>query len=450
MTEMVTREDVRSWIVEHGRDAVTRVLRVAVEECREAMMKNGQTIEPPSVQSVVDRAERLLDEQARPSIDRVINATGVVIHTGLGRAPLCEPAVVAVTNVARGYCNLEFDLSDGGRRRRQLHVSRLLCEVSGAEAATVVNNTAAAMTLIMRCLCEDREVVISRGQLVEIGGSFRMPDVMEAGGAVLREVGTTNRTRIGDYSRAIGENTSALLRVHTSNFRIVGFSEEPSLSDIVNCAHEHHIIAIDDLGSGAMFDLSKHGLPFEPNVRESIRAGADLVCFSGDKILGGPQAGIILGRRDLVEQLDAHALMRSYRVDKMVLAALEATLQLYRDDELAMRSVPTLSMMHASPGELKKRAKKLHRALSRAMPNETFTVENDISVAGGGSLPGEGLATVVVRWRPTTLSADAAAKRLRMANPAIVTRIVADAVTFDVRTTFERDHADISAVLSSF
>lgn len=448
--ELLELDDVARWCEERPRAAVVHALRCALEQLRSLILSNGDVTTPCDTKDVMALAQKIMTREATPSLRRVINATGVVLHTGLGRAPLCAEAIQAIVDGAGGYSNLEYNLETGARGRRVAHVTDLLCRLTGADAATVVNNNAAAMVLIMRALCCDREVIVSRGQLVEIGGSFRMPDVMAAGGAILKEVGTTNRTRVADYQSAINENTAALLRVHSSNYRIVGFTEEASMGEIVDCAHRHNLIAIDDLGSGAMFDLTSLDLPPEPYVEQSLAAGADVVCFSGDKLLGGPQAGIILGRRDLIAQIESHPLMRSYRVDKLVLLALEATLRHYIDPQSGAAHIPTLSMMRASTETLAEQARTLEQLLANAMPDERFLVGSDVSYAGGGSLPGEGLPTVVIRWQPSYARAGAAAAALRLADPPVVARISDDTLCFDLRTLAERDHAPlVSAVLGT-
>ncbi len=436
-------DEVQGWVVDSGHGVVVSALRVALDEVREGVFGDEGSVSPVGASEILLRARAILEDQAMLSLRRVINATGVVLHTNLGRAPLCEEAVDAVAEIAAGYCDLEFDLETGRRGKRVSKVGELLCALSGAEAAVVVNNNAAATLLILRALCCDREVVVSRGQLVEIGGSFRIPDVMAESGAVQREVGTTNRTRISDYEDAISEDTAALLRVHTSNYRIVGFTEEASLSEMVACAHARGLLVIDDLGSGAMFDFAAAGVlggvSSEPSVVESVTAGADVVCFSGDKLLGGPQAGIILGRSELIDAIEKHPLMRALRLDKMALAALDATLRHYRDQGRAVERVPTLAMLSATTESLADKAARLERLLSEAMGGEHFLVGSDVSFAGGGSLPGEGLETVVVRWRPAEVGAEEIAYRLRVGTPAVVARVNEGSVVFDVRTIFEHE-----------
>jgi L-seryl-tRNA(Ser) seleniumtransferase len=298
-------------------------------------------------------------------------------------------------------------------------------------------------------LCRDGEVIVSRGQLVEIGGSFRLPDVMVESGAILREVGSTNRTRISDYDAAIGENSAALLRVHTSNYRIVGFAREASLEELVSLGRERGLLVIDDVGSGAMFDVSAIGCGREPVVRESIEAGADLVCFSGDKLLGGPQAGIVVGRWELVARMERHPLMRAVRADKMTLAALGATLRHYRDVEGAMACVPVVGMLAAPLNVVSDRAARLQWLLSDGVEGEEFHVASDVSYAGGGSLPGEGLETVVVRWRPSGIGAEEAARRLRLGSPPVVARVNEGAVVFDVRTIGDDDLEAVARLVAS-
>lgn len=445
---LLAEEEVRGWVEVTPRALVVAALRAVVDRTRQAL-REGTLAEAPSAAELVATAEEELTRRAMPSLRRVINATGVVLHTGLGRAPLCDAALEAVAETACGYCNLEFDLESGGRGRRVSHVASLLREVTGAEAATVVNNNAAATLLILSALACGREVVVSRGQLIEIGGSFRLPDIMAASGAVLREVGTTNRTRIEDYRSAIGPDTALLLHVHTSNYRVVGFTEETALHEIAALAHARGLIAVDDLGSGAVFDLSAYGLPKEPCVRDSIVEGADLVCFSGDKLLGGPQCGIIAGRADLVQRLEAHPLARAVRVGKLTLAALEATLRHDLDDAEAVEHVPALAMLAANRTTLAKRAHDLSQKLEAAVPGERFTVTADTAYAGGGSLPAAAIDTMVVQWRPTFASAEAMVKLLRDADVPVIARIRADAVCFDLRTLSARDLDDLVESVSA-
>ncbi len=382
-------------------------------------------------------SEILADESSllRP----VINATGVLLHTGLGRAPLAAEAVAAVAAVAAGYCNLEIDLEDGRRGRRSSGIAGLLRELTGAEAATVVNNNAGATVLALRAMAAGREVIVSRGQLVEIGGSFRLPEIFEVSGARLREVGTTNKTRLSDYQRAIGPDTAAILRVHRSNFRIVGFTEEPPISDLAQMARSHGLWAIDDIGSGALGPGAPPEIGDEPTVAQGLAAGADLVLFSGDKLLGGPQCGIILGKREAIGRIESDPLMRALRVDKMTLAALEATLRLAVDPEHAVERIPLWSMIAAPLSLLNARAEAIARAFrdefalnAAVMPSESFI--------GGGSVPILPIPTAVVAVSPpfpTLLesgSESAWAGMLRRGKPPIVARVQGGLVLFDMRT----------------
>ncbi len=444
---LLAHEEVQAWNDAFPREVVVSSVRAAVEYVRAAMVE-GRLDAAVGDEDVISLAEQELTRRCMPSLRKVINATGVVLHTGLGRAPLSDAAIEAIAETASGYCNLEYNLEVGARGRRVDHVVQLLRSVTGAEAATVVNNNAAATLMILTALARDREVVVSRGQLIEIGGSYRLPDIMHAGGAILREVGTTNRTRIGDYEAVICDRTAILLRVHTSNFRVVGFSEETPLEQLTALAKRLGVICVDDLGSGAMFDLTTIGLPYEPNVRESLACGADLVCFSGDKLLGGPQCGIILGRADLIERIEQHPLMRTYRVDKLTLAALEATLRHYFDVDEAAARVPALSMLAASTDALAARARDLMESLSESLPDEAFTVCSDVACAGGGSLPAREIPTVVVQWNPAPASPHHALDALRDVEVPVIARIKDDAVCFDLRTIRPTEFDDIVAAVA--
>ncbi|MCG3129886.1 MAG: L-seryl-tRNA(Sec) selenium transferase [Phycisphaerae bacterium] len=444
MTALLAHPEVRQWSEVVTGALVKISLGAALQQFRDAILQ-GRLTTPVDVEDVVGLAEEELTRRSMPSLRRVINATGIVLHTGLGRAPLSAEAIEAIAETASGYCNLEFDLSTGQRGRRLSHVAERLAELTGAEAALVVNNNAAATYLILHVLAEGREVLVSRGQLVEIGGSFRLPQIMSAGGAILREVGTTNRTRAADYEAAATERTALVLRVHPSNYRVVGFSEEATPAELAALARARGLRYVDDLGSGAIVDLAAHGLPPEPCVRDSIRAGADLVCFSGDKLFGGPQCGMIVGKRALVDRLAAHPLMRALRVDKLTLAALEATLRHYVDDAEALRSVPALAMLNAPLAELADRANDLARRLQEAAPSERFLVGSDTTYAGGGAMPVVEFETVVVRWVPSFATASGAAARLRDAEVSIVARIRDDAVCFDMRTVRDADLEDLVA-----
>jgi len=459
---LLEHDRVRRWIEETSRPAVVSALQGAIDELRRSALgglaEGAET--DLGTDAVLEAAHRLLRLQVAPSLVRVVNATGIVLHTGLGRARLCPAAMAAMAEAAGAYCNLEYDLVTGRRGKRQRHVTDLLCRLTGAEAATVVNNNAAATLLILSTLAAGpltgetsvkggREVIVSRGQLIEIGGSYRLPEIMKASGAILREVGTTNRTRIGDYAAAITDQTAVLMRVHTSNYRIVGFTEQTPITQIAALAHRFGLIAVDDLGSGALFDLTEVGLPHEPVVGESLAAGADLVCFSGDKLLGGPQCGLLCGRKDLIEQIEAHPLMRTYRVGKLTLLALEATLRQYDDPHRAVQTVPGLGMLAVGSGVLAERAEALEQRLSAALPDESFLVCSDVSYAGGGALPAEALETVVVQWRPSSGAVDALTSAMRSASPPVIARVQDQAILFDLRTVQEEEFDDLVAVAAA-
>jgi L-seryl-tRNA(Ser) seleniumtransferase len=378
--------------------------------------------------AVADRAARL----AAPSLRRVINATGVVLHTNLGRAPLPPAAVERVAAVAAGYSNLEYDLESGRRGSRTAHLDLLLRGLGGAEAALAVNNNAAAVMLALAALAGDGEVLVSRGQLVEIGGSFRIPDILAQSGAILVEVGTTNRTRLADYEAAMTERTTAILRVHQSNFRIVGFTEEPDAAALAGLAHERGLALVDDLGSGALEEVLG-----EPTVRAAVAAGADVVCCSGDKLLGGPQAGILLGRAAAIERCRTHPLARALRLDKMQIAALEATLRAHRDGGPA--AVPALAMIEAPEEELRERAERMVAAIGAAA-----ALERESGAPGGGSLADVALEGPVCAVDPGSNGADALLARLRESDPPVIARIVKGRVVLDPRTMSDED-GDLAA-----
>lgn len=433
VSALLEETDVRDWLDEIPRPIVLEALQSALESLRDGILA-GRCTTSPDADALLAEAERFLKRRLGPSLKSVINATGIVLHTGLGRAPLCDDALDALVEGAAGYCNLELDLESGGRGRRSAHIAEELARLTGAESATVVNNNAAATYLILRTFAAGREVIISRGQLVEIGGSFRLPDILEASGARLREVGTTNRTRLADYERAVTEQTAIVMRVHPSNYRVVGFSEEASIHELAALAHRRGVLAVDDLGSGALVDFAALDLPDEPCVRASIEAGADLACFSGDKLVGGPQCGIIVGRRELIERLEAGPLMRTYRVGKLTLLALEATLRQYADPHTAAERIPALAMLRANTPKLAERARELVEQLESALPRERFLTCSDVSYAGGGSMPTETLQTVVVQWRPEHVGVDQAIGALRAAETPVVARVRDDAICFDLRT----------------
>lgn len=427
----------------HGHRATVDALRQAADAIR-ADLAAGRTFTAEGAALAIEaHAVRSLAVAMRGSLRPVINATGVVLHTNLGRAPLADAALARVSAVAKGYANLEYDLATGTRGSRSVHAAALLTALTGAEAALVVNNNAAATLLILAALGAGREVVVSRGELVEIGGGFRVPDVMAQSGAVLREVGTTNRTRTADYRAAIGPRTAMLLRVHPSNFRIEGFTERPALRDLVALSHESGVPLVEDLGSGCLVD-AVHG---EPTVQQSVAAGVDLVCFSGDKLLGGPQAGIIVGREALIGRLQRHPLMRALRVDKLTLAALEGTLIEYRAGR-ALTSVPVLRMIDASAEAIAGRARRLAERLQTSDWQVSLVAGE--SAIGGGSAPGVALPTTLIALERPGWSADALDARLRACNPPIVARIETDRVVLDLRTVLDDQDNVLARTLLAF
>jgi len=376
-----------------------------------------------------------IENQVNPKLKRVINATGVVIHTNLGRSLLHEGAIEHIALVSRHYSNLEFDLSQGKRGSRYSHVEEILCRLTGAEAAIVVNNNAAAVLLVLNTLAEGKEVIVSRGQLVEIGGAFRIPDVMNRSGAILKEIGTTNRTHLSDYERAIGEQSALILKVHTSNFRIVGFTADVELRELAELAHFHHLPIMEDLGSGCLIDLSKYGLDWEPTVQEAIKEDADIVTFSGDKLMGGPQAGIILGRGEYIQRIKVNPLNRALRIDKLTLAGLESTLLIYLDEAKAIREIPTLRMLTYSRDELRKKAQRLSRKIRAKIPRGlSIGVRDDVSQVGGGAYPVQLLPTYVVTLKPDHGSVHQLEEKLREGKPPIIARVSKEEVLLDVRT----------------
>lgn len=426
------------------RGAVLDAARAALGDLRRGILEGRVEKMPGEAELCLEVAARA-KEALLPSLRGVVNATGVVLHTNLGRACLAARAAQAASDVAQSYSTLEYDVESGGRGRRGAHVEALLQKLTGAERALVVNNNAAAVLLILSALAAGGEVVVSRGELVEIGGSFRVPEIMESCGAALREVGTTNKTRLSDYERAIGANTRALMKVHTSNYRIVGFTEAVPLEALAALGAKHTLPVIEDLGSGALYDLDRCGLPGEPTVKESVCAGADIVCFSGDKLLGGPQAGIILGRRVYIEKLSSHPLMRAMRVDKMTLAALEATLRCYAEDKAAVE-VPTIAMLSQTPQALFARAQALCAMIQNA-GGEACVVEASDQI-GGGAMPMKELPSYAVAVAPGESGADALAAKLRKRARPVIVCIDHARLLLHVRTIDEKDDLYIVAALA--
>jgi L-seryl-tRNA(Ser) seleniumtransferase len=441
-----------------GATRATSLARQITDELRREILAMKPDRDPESGQngsraSLLEEAERRLaaahlDETAR-AMRHVINATGVVLHTNLGRAPLSDGARHAIIDAAAGYCNLEYDIASGERGRRGPQVEDLLSALTGAEAALVVNNCAAAALLVLTTLAREGDTIVSRGELVEIGGDFRVPDVMAQSGTRMIEVGTTNRTRLSDYRKAISETTRLIMRVHASNYRIVGFTKTPTLKELADLAHDSGLILYEDAGSGALLDFTEYGIDGEPVIRNSIVAGADVVSFSGDKLLGGPQAGLLVGRSQIIERMRSHPLYRALRADKLRLAALEATLDSYARDASA-KEVPAHRFIALSANEIKKRADKIVRRLRNKTPEavELDTIAGE-SAAGGGSGPTSRLPTTLISIVHTGLTPNQIEAALRRTTPPVIARIVADRVLLDLRTVSESEEADIERAILS-
>ena len=438
---------------EIGAKKLTFLARAVIDSIRKEILENK--MKNYSREDLINESERRLEKtwqtEKKASLHRVINATGVIVHTNLGRAPLSENARKALTEKASRYCNLEFNLETGKRGKRGASAESLLAELTGAEGALVVNNCAAAAFLILTVFAKGGEVIISRGELVEIGGDFRVPDVLEQSGATLKEVGTTNRTRTSDYEKSISENTKMILRVHPSNYRVVGFTETPKLNELAELARQNDVLLYEDAGSGAIFDLSEYGLTDEPIIGDSIKAGADIVSFSGDKLLGGVQSGLIVGRREAVEKIRKHPLYRALRVDKLVYAALEATLESFRR-ETALQKIPVLKMLSMSNEEIKTRATKFAKKLQKARGgNKDLEIEivEGKSVVGGGSAPMVQPVTTLLSLKHARISAAKLEEKLRFSNPPVITRILEDRNWIDLRCISESEETELLGVLEN-
>ena len=443
LDRLLKTEESKGLIEKYGRENVVAAARKVIENLRSAIRKEKEGTpsgEKLSQENILKGMETHLLKVFSPSLVKAVNASGVVLHTGLGRAALPKEARDAIAEVIEGYCTLATDVETGKRGHRDVHLDDLLCEITGAEAATVVNNNAAATMLILNTLAEGKEVIVSRGQLVEIGGAFRMPDVMVASGAILREVGTTNRTHLRDYAAVIWEETAAIMRVHHSNYRIVGFSGEPGIEELAQLAKEHNLPLIDDLGSGALVDLGDYGLEKEPMVHHSLKAGADVACFSGDKLIGGPQAGIIVGKSDLIKKIRKNPLARAFRIGKMTIAGMEATLRLFRSPEKLKERHPVYRMFALSVVEVESRAKKAMRTLKKQIPEAAeFSVVDGGSQVGSGSVPVQTMPTKLLMVKPAAISVESLARSLRHHQPAVFSRVQNDAVLLDFRTIQEQE-----------
>ncbi len=444
-------ESLAVFMHEYGEETVTRMIREVLDLLRQEIQNAVEetfSLEVMEVSSIAERTGILIRNRYMPSLRKAVNATGVIMHTGLGRAAFSAQAQTAVAEAAQGYCTLAIDIDTGRRSHRDLHLEKLICELTGAEAATVVNNNAAATMLILNTLAKNKEVIVSRGQLVEIGGSFRMPDVMAASGAILREVGTTNKTHLRDYAAAVNAETGAIMRVHHSNYRIVGFAQEPPIQDLVKLAREKGLAIIDDLGSGALVDLQRWGIEHEPLVQDSIEAGVDVACFSGDKLVGGPQAGIIVGRKDPVERIRKNQLARALRIGKLTIAGMEATLKLFLRPEKLGQDHPVYGMFSLTAAQIGRRTQRLKRTLTGRIPARIeLTIVDGGSQIGSGAVPVETIPTKLLRIQSQAIAAEKLACLLRRYDPPIFPRVHQDAVLLDLRTVLKGEEALLEKAL---
>ncbi|MBI5409643.1 MAG: L-seryl-tRNA(Sec) selenium transferase [Nitrospirae bacterium] len=437
------------WLASFPRKIVLRALRETIDSKRKEIL-SGKTPEV-SLDAISNDIEAAIKKHSGYKLNPLINATGVVIHTNLGRSILSDRAIEHVVTTARSYSNLEYEISTGKRGKRYSNIKDVIKELTGAEDAVVVNNNAAAVLICLDTFAKGQEVIVSRGELVEIGGSFRVPEVMKASGAILREVGTTNKTHLHDYENALCGNTALLLKVHQSNYRVIGFTEEVPVEKLVKLGSEFNIPVADDLGSGCMIDLREYGVQGEPTVQEVVKTGADIVTFSGDKLLGGPQAGLIVGKEKFIQKIQKNPLLRAMRIDKMTLASLEATFMQYLNEEKALKEIPTLRMMTEPVEIIKKRAKKIYTSLKALSDRAMIAVVPDESQAGGGSLPEINFPTFAVSIKPNNISVNELEKRLRLGASPVIARIKDNALLIDARTVQEREIKDlVRCVVTAF
>lgn len=422
-----------------SREYVLESVRKVTENLREFINNSDDETEiEKKINNVTGEVKKEVDSYSSFNMKRVVNGTGTILHTNLGRAVISKNAADRIQNLVTGYSNLEYDLEEGVRGSRYSHFENIVTKITGAESAMAVNNNAAAVLLILSALCKDKEVVVSRGELVEIGGSFRVPEVMAQSGCRLVDVGTTNKTHLYDYENAINDETKALLKVHTSNYRIVGFTESVAVEELAELAHSRGIPVIEDIGSGVLVDLSRYGLEYEPTVQASIRAGADIVCFSGDKLLGGPQAGIIVGKKELIDKIKKHPLTRALRIDKFTAIALECVFHEYIDEERAVKNIPALKLINRSIDDIKIKAEMLCKRLTSEVGEHCkITVESCESQIGGGSLPLERIDSFALSVRTSVMTTASLEKQLRHMETPIVGRVVNDFFIIDLRTVLE-------------
>ncbi|HSE42984.1 MAG TPA: L-seryl-tRNA(Sec) selenium transferase [Acidobacteriota bacterium] len=442
VSQVIDRVLNESWSKSYSRNLILRATR---EELSAIRKKRQKDVESSDDSDLLKSIRLRLENFSSYSLKPVINATGIIVHTNLGRAPLAEEAIEHLTKIARVYNNLEFDVESGRRGSREKHLEKFLGSIIPAEASLVVNNNAAALLLILNTFADEKEVIVSRGELVEIGGSFRLPDILKRSGAILREIGTTNKTRLSDYRNAVNEKTGLILSVHPSNFQIIGFTEKPQFSELADLAKELKIPLIEDHGSGILVDLEKAGIQNEPSLALKLEEGADLICFSGDKIFGGPQCGIVAGKKDLIEKMRANPLFRALRVDKMIYAALEATAALYLNDQASR--IPVIRMLFTEASELQRRAEDWCNALNSKFPDAHFTVEPTICYVGGGVAPMKGVPSSAVAVEIPGMKPAELGRLLRLAETPVIARIDADRVFLELRTITEDEQKQITNAL---
>lgn len=435
---------IKELLKDYSRTIVVEAVRKVLADIRKKISNSSKVnIDIISDEYLRGKIEEELKDSGNTGLHRVINASGIILHTGLGRAVLSKQAVNALS-MLDGCSALQIDVKTGKRSLRDEHIEEIICKVTGAEAATVVNNNAAATMIVLNTLAEGKEAVVSRGQLIEIGGEFRLPEIMKKSNAVLREIGSTNKTHLRDYENAISENTGLLLHVHTSNYKIVGFTKEVPITELVKLGKKYNVPVVDDIGSGALIDLSKYGFTKEPTVQESIKAGADLVLFSADKFIGGPQGGIIIGKKQYVEKIRKNPLARVMRVGKLTLAALRATLFLFLDEKEAIKNIPTYQMLMKTSDDLKKQASRLMKNISAVASKDLkLEIDDDFSEMGSGSLPIDKIPTKVIKAYSDKLSAEKLIEKLRTSHPIIFARIKGNKVLLDARTIHESEEKDI-------
>jgi len=442
--EILRHSELQSFIAKLSHEFVLQNVQKVTEQYRAELLAkdSSNNFSRASItKQILSRSLSRIQNFLRPSLQRAINGTGIILHTGLGRAPLITDAKENLAKVAAGYSNLEIDLESGKRGKRNSHVEELLCYLAGAEAACIVNNNAAAVLLTLNTLSFGKEAIISRGQLVEIGGSFRIPDVMEKSGTKMVEVGTTNKTHLKDYEKAISDNTGVICVVHPSNFRVKGFTNEVSLPDLVSLGEKHNIPVVYDLGGGVLVDLRKYDLPYEPVVSDSVTFGVDVVTFSGDKVLGGPQAGILVGKKKFIDKIKSNPLMRALRCDKLIYAALEPTLRLYLNEDDLLKENCVLKMLLEPMENLNRKAKKLSNKLDRIKTSCQFKIEDTSIEIGSGAMPLEEFPSKAISLQIESIPVETLAKRFRSYSPPIIGYIRDNRLFFDLRTIFEDEHA---------